>query len=503
MSGKVFLVGAGPGDYKLITLKGLECIQVADVIVYDRLASPQLLNYKKETCELIYVGKESSNHTKTQDEINEIICEKALEGKIVTRLKGGDPYVFGRGGEEGLHLIERGVDVEVIPGITSAIGGLAYAGIPITHRDYASSFHVITGHLKDENKELNWEVLGKLKGTLVFLMGMSELKNITDKLIENGMLVDTPVAVINWATTHKQKVATGTLMDIYEITTREGLTSPSIIVVGEVVKLREELRFFETKPLHGKKVLVTRARAQSSKLTEKIYDLGGTPIEFPVIKIKDLSSDPSLCNEIKKVKDYNYVIFTSQNGVRLFFDRMFSLGLDGRHLSKAKIVAIGKITAAELEKYHLHADIIPEKYVAEGIYEELVDHITSEDRILIPRAKESRDFLVEELSKLCVVKELKIYETILGEGMESKEEMKIMLERSEIDYITFTSSSTVKNLIKMIDGPELLRGKKLISIGPITSQTICDFGLEVYKEALEYDIDGLVQVLIGEEQDND
>ncbi len=502
MNGKVFLVGAGPGDYKLITLKGLECIKAADVIVYDRLASPQLLNYRKQDAELIYVGKESSNHTKTQDEINEIICDKALEGKIVTRLKGGDPYVFGRGGEEGQHLIDRGVEVEVVPGITSAIGGLAYAGIPITHRDCASSFHVITGHLKDKNSELNWNVLAQLKGTLVFLMGMSELKNITANLIENGMVSSTPVAVINWATTDKQRVATGTLQDIYDISQKEGLSSPSLIVVGEVVKLRKDLNFFENKPLYGKKVLVTRARAQSSKLTEKIYDLGGTPIEFPVIKIEDLSSDPTICEEIMKVSDYNYLIFTSQNGVKLFFDRMFSLGLDARHLSKAKIVAIGKVTAQEIKKYHLNADIVPEKYIAEGIYEELVNRLTQKDQVLIPRAKESRDFLVDELSKLCTVKELKIYETVLGDG-DTKEDICRLLQNKEIDYITFTSSSTVKNLVKILDGPEMLKELKLISIGPITSKTIIDFGLTVYGEAQDYDIDGLVKVLVDMERKND
>lgn len=499
MKGKVYLIGAGPGDFKLITLKGQDAIKAADVIVYDRLASPKLLDFKKDYCELIYVGKESSNHTKTQDEINDIICQKALEGKVVTRLKGGDPYVFGRGGEEGQYLIERGVDVEVVPGITSAIGGLAYAGIPITHRDYASSFHVITGHLKEKNSELEWDVLAKLKGTLVFLMGMSELKNITSRLIENGMASTTPVGVINWATTERQKVAVGTLVDIYEISRREGLTSPSLIVVGNVVKLREDLNFFEKKPLHGKKILVTRARSQSSKVVEKIYELGGTPVEFPVIKIKDLSQDPSIIEEIKKVKEYNYFIFTSQNGVKLFFDRMFSLGLDTRALGGAKIVAIGRVTAKELEKYHLHADIIPEDYIAEGIYEELKDILTSEDKILLPRAKESRDFLVEELGKLAQIKEIKIYETIIGEGLEDVECVKTLLNKKEIDYITFTSSSTVKNLVKILGAAEILKNHKLISIGPITSNTIKDFGLEVYGEAEKYDIDGVLKVILDEE----
>ena len=503
MKGKVYLVGAGPGDYKLITLKGREAIEAADVIVYDRLASPNLLKFKKKDCELIYVGKKSSDHTKTQDEINDIICQEALEGKIVTRLKGGDPYVFGRGGEEGQYLIDRGVDVEIIPGITSAIGGLAYAGIPITHRDYASSFHVITGHLKDESNELDWDVLAKLKGTLVFLMGMSELQKITANLIENGMKSTTPVAVINWATTDKQKVAVGNLEDIYEVTQRKGLTSPSIIVVGDVVKLREDLNLFETKPLFGKKVIVTRARSQSSKMTEKIYQLGGSPIELPVIKIKDLSDDLTIIEEIKKVGEYNYLIFTSQNGVKLFFERFFSLGLDVRALSGVKIVAIGKATAKELEGFYLHADIVPDKYIAEGIYDELKDILKPEDKILLPRAKETRDFLVEELSKLAEVKEIKIYETILGEGTKKVEEVKSLLEKKEINYITFTSSSTVKNLVKILGNTDLLKDQKLISIGPITSNTVKEFGLDVYGEAEKYDIDGVLKVILEKETQND
>lgn len=249
--------------------------------------------------------------------------------------------------------------------------------------------------------------------------------------------------------------------------------------------------------------MVTRARAQSSKLTEKIYDLGGTPIEFPVIKIEDLSNDPTICEEIMKVANYNYLIFTSQNGVKLFFDRMLSLGLDTRQLAKAKIVAIGKVTAQEIKRYHLNADIVPEKYIAEGIYEELVNRLTPEDQVLIPRAKESRDFLVEELRKLCMVKELKIYETVLGDGMSTKEDIKLLLHNNHIDYITFTSSSTVKNLVKIIEGPEMLKDQKLISIGPITSNTITDFGLTVYGEAKDYDIDGLVKVLIDMEYQND
>lgn len=503
MTGKVYLVGAGPGDYKLITLKGIECIKKADVIIYDRLVSTKLLDYRKDNCRLIYVGKESSNHTKTQDQINEILWQEASKEQIVTRLKGGDPYVFGRGGEEGQYLVERNIDVEVIPGITSAIGGLAYAGIPITHRECASSFHVITGHLKDENEELNWDVLGRLKGTLVFLMGMAEIEKITSNLREKGMDSNTPVAVINWATTDKQKVVTGTLKDIYETTIREKIKSPSIIVVGEVVKLRKYLNFIENRSLHGKNILVTRARQQSSKLSEKIYDLGGNPVEFPVIKIEDLSNESTICEEIKKVNEYNYVIFTSQNGVKIFFERMYNLGLDNRQLSDAKIVAIGNTTAEEIKKYHINPDIVPSNYVAESIYKEVAPLLSVSDKILIPRAKEARNYLVDELEKICTVKELKIYQTVLGQGIEKKEEIKELILNNKIDYITFTSSSTVKNLINMLDNhTDILNKTKLISIGPITSKTIIDHGLKVHKEAEKYDIDGIIKVLVDDKKEN-
>ena len=302
MKGKVYLVGAGPGDYKLLTLKGLECIKKADVIVYDRLANKNYLKEAKENCEFIYVGKASSNHTLPQDDINRVIADKAKEGKIVTRLKGGDPYVFGRGGEEGELLKEEGIEFEVVPGITSAIGGLCYAGIPITHRDYASSFHVITGHLRDddkENPEINWNALANTNGTLVFLMGVANLQKISSNLIKEGKSKDTPVALISWATRSNQRVITSTLENVYETAVRENVKPPTLIAVGDVVELRDKLNFFESKPLFGKNVIVTRSRTQSSSLVSKISDLGGNPIEVPTIKIKKIENNIALENEIK------------------------------------------------------------------------------------------------------------------------------------------------------------------------------------------------------------
>ncbi|WP_102398841.1 uroporphyrinogen-III C-methyltransferase [Haloimpatiens massiliensis] len=497
MKGKVYLIGAGPGDYELLTLKGLNCIRKADIVVYDRLANDSFLKETKAGCEFIYVGKESKNHTKTQDEINEIIAEEALEGKTVARLKGGDPYVFGRGGEEGEFLLEKGVDFEVVPGITSAIGGLCYAGIPITHRDYASSFHVITGHLKEEDKELNWEALAKLDGTLVFLMGMANLQNICNNLIEQGKCKDTPVAIINWATRPEQKVVTATLETIYEVVQREGIKPPSLIVVGGVVALRDKLNFFEKKPLFGKNIVVTRARTQSSKLVEELKSLGADVVEFPTIKIKEIIPNEQLDNSIRCLKEYSYVVFTSINGVNIFFKRLMNLGFDSRVFGGTKIVAIGSSTAKELTKYGLIADIVPDKFVAEELFKELENVITKEDKVLIPRASEAREILVEKLSKLCFVKEVKIYDTVAGEG--KREKIIELLKDGKIDYITFTSSSTVKNLVKILGEKNLslLDGVKLMSIGPITSKTIEEFGLKVYREAEEYTISGLVHSLLA------
>ena len=497
MQGKVYLVGAGPGDYKLMTLKGLECIKKSDVIVYDRLANEKYLKEANENCEFIYVGKASSNHALPQDKINEVITNKAKEGKTVTRLKGGDPYVFGRGGEEAEFLLDNGIEFEVVPGITSAIGGLCYAGIPITHRDYASSFHVITGHLKDdENDELNWNALANNEGTLVFLMGISNLKKISNKLIKEGKSKDTPVALISWATRYNQSVVTGNLEDIYDIAMKEGVKPPTLIVVGSVVNLRKKLNFFENKPLFGKNILVTRARAQSSKLATKIMDLGGNPIEIPTIRIEKVDDNKELENEINNISNYNYLILTSQNGVNIFFDKLYEMNLDSRCLANMKICAIGPATEKELRNRGIIADIVPEKFVAEAMYDKLKNMLNSTDKILIPRSANSRDFLVEKLREICTVKEVHTYKTEMENKY--KEEIISLLNENNLDYITFTSSSTVSNFIDIIgvDNIDKLKNVKIISIGPITSNKAKELGLNVYKEPTNYTINDLINCII-------
>ena len=501
MKGKVYLVGAGPGDYKLLTLKGLECIKKADVIVYDRLANKDYLKEAKENCEFIYVGKASSNHTLPQDDINMVIVNKAKEGKVVTRLKGGDPYVFGRGGEEGEVLREEGIEFEVVPGITSAIGGLCYAGIPITHRDYASSFHVITGHLREDykdNPEINWNALANTNGTLVFLMGVANLQKITLNLIKEGKSKDTPVALISWATRYNQTVITSTLENVYEEALKANIKPPTLIVIGEVVSLREKLNFFESKPLFGKNIIVTRSRIQSSSLVSKISDLGGNPIEIPTIKINKIENNIELENEIKNIRDYTYLVLTSKNAVQIFFDKLYKMNLDSRALANLKVCAVGSATAKEIRNNGINPDIIPEQFVSEYLFEELKSVLKSTDKVLIPRTKNARDFLVNKISKICSIKEVHIYETVLNNI--KKDEILKGLNSLEEKYITFTSSSTVTNFVDIIgmDNIEELNKLKVISIGPITTETANSLGINVYREANISTIEGMVDCIIND-----
>ena len=498
MKGKVYLIGAGPGDPDLITLKGLSYLKKADVVVYDRLASPKLLDHIKRDAKLIYVGKASKNHVKTQDEINEIIYQEAKDGSLVARLKGGDPYVFGRGGEEGIYLYDRGIEFEVVPGVTSAIGGLCYAGIPITHRDIATSFHVITGHLKDEEEELDWKSLSALKGTLVFLMGVSNLKNISENLMKNGKSKDTPTAIINWGTTSNQKTVIGRLSNIYDKAIEENIKPPSLIVVGDVVGLREKLNFFENKPLLGKNIVITREKSHASETINKIEELGGNVISFPTIKVEKISPNEELDKSIINITNYSYLIFTSVNGVNIFFQRFFQLGIDIRTLANIKIAAVGPKTAAAMGKYGINPEIVPNEFVAEGLIDELSKVLSKEDNVLIPRAKIGRNELIDELSQIATINDLKIYHTVKDE--ENKEEIMDTLNDLDSYYLLFTSSSTFTNFSEILKedvGPALEKGK-IISIGPITTKTIEEAGYSVYKQAKEYTIDGILELLIKE-----
>lgn len=500
MAGMVYLVGAGPGDYRLISLKAVDCLKVADVVVYDRLADDRILQWAPDDAEYIYVGKASSNHTMKQEDINQLLVDKAKEGKCVVRLKGGDPFVFGRGGEEGVLLQENGLPFEIVPGITSAISVPAYAGIPVTHRAVATSFAVVTGH-EDPTKgksNMRWEHLATGVDTLVFLMGVANLPHITKKLIENGRPADTPAAVIRWGTKPEQRVLMTTVGTAAEDVAKANLKPPAIFIVGDVVNLREKLQWFDepkTHPLFGKTVLVTRARSQASKLTARLEQLGAKVIEAPAIRIEEPADHyEALDAAIAKLNDYQWLIFTSANGVDYFFARLMKTGKDARALGYAKVAAIGSATAAKLREYGIIADVVPREFRAEGVLEALKGKLPSHAKILLPRAQEAREILPEKLREQgAVVDVAPAYQTVAAEV--DAESLREKLADGEIDLVTFTSSSTVTNLVKIIGSADALKGIKTAAIGPVTAETAKGNGIEPDIVAKEYTIDGLVEAI--------
>ncbi|AOY75454.1 uroporphyrinogen-III C-methyltransferase [Clostridium formicaceticum] len=490
----VYLVGAGPGDEDLITVKGLKCIEKADVILYDRLANENLLQHKKLEAETIDVGKAPHQHQYTQEEINQLLVDKAKEGKVVTRLKGGDPFVFGRGGEEALALYEENIPFEVVPGITSAIAVPNYGGIPVTHRHMSTSFHVITGH-EDPTKgdsDVNYEALAKLEGTLVFLMGVAHLKEITEKLKLYGKDKNTPAALIHRGTTARQKTVTGTLENIVEVAAVNKIKAPSIIIIGEVVRLRQQLNWFQSLPLQGKRILVTRTRQQASDLSRQLKELGGEVIEFPTISIEAPEDFTSIDKALKNLTVFQHIIFTSVNGVKAFFNRLKQLEIDIRSIGLAKITAIGSATKETLEDKGVLVDILPEVYTAEGILEAVQGRVKEGERVLLPRADIARRALTTGLKEMgAIVEEVDIYRTVIPT---CRREDLIEILKNPLDYITFTSSSTVKNFLEILgeENKSLIEGRKIASIGPITGKTLENLGLSVDIQAKHYTIEGLV-----------
>lgn len=495
--GYVYLVGGGPGDPGLLTLKGADCIRKADVLVYDRLASRRLLSLARPECELIYVGKSPLRHTLSQEAINEVLVAKGVQGKIVTRLKGGDPFVFGRGGEEAEALLEAGIPYEIVPGITSAIAVPAYAGIPVTHRDLTSSFTVVTGH-EDPTKNssaIPWNLLAQGNGTVVFLMGMENLPLIAEKLMEHGRGTDTPVGIIQWGTRPEQRTLVAQLDQVAVEAEKQGFSSPSVIIVGEVVSLREKLHWLEKKPLFGTRIIVTRARHQASALSKAIEDLGGEAWEFPAIELAPPTQSEPLTLAVEKIQSFEWLVFTSVNGVEAFFVEMTRQGRDIRDLAGIELVAIGPATQSALEDRGLKVSFVPAEYRAEAIISGLAGRVLRGQRVLLARAEEARDVLPEALKALGAdVWDVPAYRTVVGEG---GAELRGLLEQKAVDAVTFTSSSTVRNFLKLIGGEiSLLQGIKLYSIGPVTSATARELGLEIDGEALHYTIAGLTQALM-------
>jgi uroporphyrinogen III methyltransferase / synthase len=498
-TGKVYIVGAGPGDPGLITVKGLACLRKADVVVYDYLANEGFLDVLKDGTEKIYVGKKGGAHTLPQEAINALLVEKARAGKNVCRLKGGDPFIFGRGGEEAETLAAAAIPFEVVPGVTSAIAVPAYAGIPLTHRNFTSTVAFITGHEDptQETSKISWEKIATGAGTLVFLMGVENIELIAEELIRNGRSPQTPVAVIRWGTLPGQETLVGPLADIAALAEKRKMKPPAIIVVGEVVGLREKLNWFETLPLFGKKILVTRTREQAGDLSRRLQELGAMAIEFPTLEIIPPASWDEVDHCLPRLREYNYIIFTSVNGVRSFVERILARGGDIRDLQGPRICAIGPKTAETLEEMKVKVDFVPPEYRAEAIFQELTKENLKGKRILIPRAKAAREILPEELRKAGArVEVVAVYQTVApGEG---GQRVLDLLQAREIAAITFTSSSTVVNFFERIGRERargLLGGVAVASIGPITAERAMSFGIETTVMPKEYTIPALVGAL--------
>ena len=494
-SGVVYLVGAGPGDPGLMTARSLELIASADAIFYDRLIPPGALDGARSEAELVYVGKQPGVPSVPQEEIGERLIEAARAGRSVVRLKGGDPFVFGRGGEEGEALREAGVDFEVVPGVTAGVAATAYAGIPVTHRDDASAVAFVTGHEDPEKAEsaLDWEALARFPGTLVFYMGVKRLGENATALIDAGRDPQEPAAAIERGTWPGQRTVTATLGTIAEAVSREQVKAPALIVVGEVARRREELEWLERRPLHRRRIVVTRARAQASAFGATLRGLGAEVVELPAIRIEPRIES----EEVKKVAGalgvYELVCLTSPNGVRLLFEAMENAGADARALAGVTVAAIGPGTARALAERGVLADVVPERFVAEGLIEALEDHEVAGARVLVARAAEARDVLPAALRERgAEVDVLALYETVREQPGDDEIEA-----AQSAGYITFTSSSTVTNLIEAL-GDRFPTGARVVSIGPITSETARAAGLTVDVEAARHDIDGFLEALLDD-----
>lgn len=497
----VYLIGAGPGDPGLFTLRGKELLGRADVVVYDYLANERLLTYARKDAEFIYAGKKGGDHTLSQRAINDLIVSRAKEGKNVARLKGGDPYMFGRGGEEAGELVAAGLDFEVVPGVTSGIAGPAYAGIPLTHRAHSSSVVFVTGH-EDPGKPdtaHDWEALARCGSTLVFYMGMKNLPDIARKLIDAGLAPGTPAALVRWGTTPRHRSLVSTLESLPRDAVDHGFAAPCLIVVGTVVTLHRQLRWFEKRPLLGKTVVVTRAREQASDSAALFEELGAEVIQFPTIDIVPLDDYSEADAVISQLSGKRLVIFTSVNGVRFFWQRLAAQGLDSRALGGLKVAAIGPATAAALQERGVEPDFVPEKYVAEsvaqGLRERFGEELAGMD-VLLPRARVARDVLPESLAEAGAnVLVLPIYEARPSQAR--KDEVIERLELGEIDCVTFGSSSTVTNFLRLVP-VELLRGKprpKFACIGPVTAGTLEKAGLVCHIQPEDYTIPALARAL--------
>jgi uroporphyrinogen III methyltransferase / synthase len=488
---KVYLVGAGPGDPGLITWKGRQLLGIADSILYDHLANEHLLDLAPKNCERIYVGKKKSVHAFPQEEICAMLIDRARRGLNVVRLKGGDPFIFGRGGEELEALADAGIPFEVVPGVTSPLGIAAYSGVPLTHRAHNKVVTFVTGH---DVHGIDWSKVGQTE-TLVIFMGIFSIREIADELMQHGRSPDTPAIAVRWGTRPDQETVTGTLATIPDQIERADLKPPATVIIGEVVGLHEKLDWFEKLPLFGQKIVVTRAADQSAEFCGRLRSLGADAIELPVISLEPPADPAPLDRAIENLAGYDWLIFTSVNGVRFFLDRLDQSPHDFRSL-QARICAIGPATRKAVEALHLKVDLMPEEYVAESLVQAFAKENLAGKRMLLPRAAVARDVIPVDLAKLgAQVDVVEAYRNIVPPNAAARAR-EIFSSDKKPDWITFTSSSTVKNLLA-ITGREALEGVRIASIGPVTSCTLCAHGLTVDAEAKTFTLDGIIEVILA------
>ena len=480
---KVYLVGAGPGDPSLITVKGRRILEAADAVLYDHLAPAALVDLAPAHAERVYVGKKKSDHVFTQEEISGMLIDRARRGMTVVRLKGGDPFIFGRGGEEAEALADAGIPFEVVPGVTTPLGIAAYAGVPLTHRDHTSAVTFVTGHAVSE---IDWDKVG-MSETLVIFMGLTTFAQIARELIARGRSPETPAMAVRWATRPDQETIAGTLATLPGLIEQHAMRPPATIIVGEVVRLREKLDWYERLPLFGKRVVVTRAKGQAAEVTHRLEALGACVVEIPTIEILPASDPAPLDRAIADLSAYDWLIFTSANGVRFFIERLDQSPSDLRAL-RARICAIGPATRAALQALHLKVDLMGKEYVAEGLLDAFAPHDLAGKRILLPRAAIARDVIPAELARRGArVDVVEAYRTVAPASGATFP--------AGADVVTFTSSSTVQNFVAMF-GADVLRGIPVVSIGPITSGTALSLGIEVTSEANPFTVDGLIDAVL-------
>ncbi len=497
----VYLVGAGPGHPGLLTLRAVECLQQADLVLYDKLVSPLVLEHAPASAEQRCVADLAPHHDQRVVPIHESMISAARAGRRVVRLKGGDPYVFGRGAEEAEVLHQAGIPFEVVPGITAALGAAAFAGISLTHRAYASAVAFVTGHENPHKPEsvLDWNALARFPGTLVIYMGMSRIERIVASLTAAGKDPHTPAAAIHCATLGQQRTVTASLCELPGRVREEGMTAPALLILGDVVRLRPELAWFERRPLIGKRVLVTRPRQQAGVFVHRLIDLGAVPYVLPTVEIREPADWTPVDQAIRSLAHYNWLVFTSANGVQAFLKRIELLGLDLRALGHIRIAAIGPKTAETLRVHHLRADLVPARYQSEDLAAELLTQIQPQQRILLARADRGRDVLRQQLSATCIVEQIAVYSQV--DAAETSEEVMNALRRGEIEFVTLTSANIARSLLERLDltcRRRIEKGEiKLISISPITSAEVQRLGYPLAAEATEATMEGVIAALVA------